>query len=374
MTYSERKELYESIEEKRGCPLIVYATSSRQGATGNMASDVIPEFAKQLMAIPKDETEIDILIVSNGGDPTVSWRIISLLRERFTKIGVLLPYTAYSAATLLALGADEIIMHPFSNLGPVDPQLTYKRKNTDGKDAKEETIHFGSEDLRHFIDFVRSDVGITDQEQMEKTFELVCQDIGALPIGIAKRSTHLALSMGEKLLSLHMEDKSKATAISEALNKSFYHHGYPLGRSEAKSIGLNIIEPDDELEALIWDVWEDIEKEMECKKPFNPVEVALNNEEMRDLIAPVRQVQLPSNLPPQLMQQAYNQILQQINVISIEPIDYQLISATLESTNTASQFITNGKINAVRLPDMNIAVNNIKTSYGWVAVSMNQEE
>ncbi|WMW25963.1 hypothetical protein RE474_04380 [Methanolobus sediminis] len=374
MTYSERMELYTKIEEKRGCPLIVYATSSRQGAPGNMASDVIPEFTKQLLTIPKEETNIDILIVSNGGDPTVSWRIISLLRERFSRIGVLLPFTAYSAATLLALGANEIIMHPFSNLGPVDPQLTYKRKNNIGKDAKEETIQFGSEDLRHFIDFVRNDVGITDQEQMEKTFELVCQDIGALPIGIAKRSTHLALSMGEKLLSLHMEDKSKATAISEALNKSFYHHGYPLGRSEAKSIGLNIIEPDDELEGLIWSVWEDMEIEMECNKPFNPLELVLNDPETCNLLTPVRQVQMPANLPPKLMQQAFNQILQQINVVSIEPIDYLLFSATLESTRAASRFVTNGKINAIRLPDMNISVNNIKTSYGWVPFTQEHGE
>ena len=63
---------------------------------------------------------MDLLLVSNGGDPVVSWRIISLLRERFKKVGVLLPYQAYSAATLVALGADDIVMHPFSNLGPVE--------------------------------------------------------------------------------------------------------------------------------------------------------------------------------------------------------------------------------------------------------------
>jgi ClpP class serine protease len=66
-------------------------------------------------------------VVSNGGDPIVAWRAITLLRERVEQIGVLVPQAAYSAATLLAMGADEIVMHPNGNLGPVDPQILVKR-------------------------------------------------------------------------------------------------------------------------------------------------------------------------------------------------------------------------------------------------------
>jgi hypothetical protein len=47
------------------------------------------------------------LVVSNGGDPITVARIIGLLRERFSKVSVLLPYVAFSAATLVALGAME---------------------------------------------------------------------------------------------------------------------------------------------------------------------------------------------------------------------------------------------------------------------------
>ena len=43
-------------------------------------------------------------------------------------------------------------------------------------------------------------------------------------------------------MHLHMKDQNKVKAISDSLNKSFYHHGYPVGRNEAKTIGLNIIE------------------------------------------------------------------------------------------------------------------------------------
>lgn len=369
MAYKDRKKIYEEIEKERKRPLITYVTSlrtttdNRVPASGQMAQDVIPVFAKQIMEIPKEKEEIDILIVSYGGDPTVSWRLISMLRERFKKIGVLLPYAAYSAATLFALGADEIYMHPFANLGPVDPQLTYRR----GQKEKGvmEVIQFGAEDLRHYLDFVKTDVGISDQEQLERAFELVCKDVGSIPIGVAKRSSHLAISMGEKLLSLHMHDQNKVKAIAESLNKSFYHHGYPLGRIEAKEIGLPIKEPKEKELDLMWKVWEDIEQEMECRKPFDPIQIVLDNRQTASLVGPVPQVQMPSNLPQPLLTQAYNNIIQQISTVHVNPVDFELFLAILESSRCKSEIKTKGKIFATRLPDMRIATGIIKMPQGW---------
>jgi hypothetical protein len=369
MGYADRVELYKKIEEIRKRPLITYVTSSRQNAAGMMGSDVIPEFCKQLDEISPNEQMIDVLIVSHGGDPMVSWRVISLLRERFKRVGVLLPAHAYSSATLLALGADEIQMHPYSNLGPVDPQL-HGMKKVPGKPEQNEEIHFGAEDLAHFIEFVTCDVGITDQEQKERAFELVCNEVGAIPIGIAKRSSNLSLSSSKKLLSLHMKDQSKVVAIAESLNKSFYHHGYPVGRQEAKKIGLPVRNPDPKLEALMWQVWIDLEGEMQCNNPFHPLHVALNDPIMGpQLSAPIPQIQIPPNAPPDLLAQVTQQILQQgLPITGIKPIDYELFQATIESTRVRSEFRTQLKIAAVRMPDLNIKVNVAPMSQGWKTI------
>jgi hypothetical protein len=370
MAYKDRKKFYDEIEKERGRPLIVYVTSLRSTTdgrvpvSGQMAQDVIPVFAQQIMEIPKENDEIDVLIVSNGGDPTVSWRLISMLRERFKKIGVLLPYAAYSAATLFALGADEIYMHPFANLGPVDPQLTYHRGQKDK--GVMEVIQFGAEDLRHYLDFVKTDVGISDQEQLQRAFEMVCRDVGSIPIGVAKRSSYLAISMGEKLLSLHMKDQNKVKAIAESLNKSFYHHGYPLGRTEAKDIGLAIKEPKPKILELMWKVWSDIEKEMECRKQFDPIQEVLKNPRAASLLAPIPQIQIPANLPQNLLTQAYNQIMQQVSTVQVPPVDFELFQSLLESSRCKSEFKTKGKIFATRLPDMRIATSIIKMPQGWL--------
>lgn len=254
-------------------------------------------------------------------------------------------------------------MHPFSNLGPVDPQLTYIKKNPG--DNNQQVINFGSEDLRNFLEFIRNDVGISDQEQLERVFELVCKDTGAIPIGVAKRSAQLALSMGEKLLSWHMKDGNKAKAIAETLNKSFYHHGYPVDRSEAHRIGLPIIKPPEDLEDVLWKVWKDVEEEMMCNHAFDPLEVVLNDPKTAALVGPVPQIQIPANAPPQIVQQAMATIMQQIAIVNIEPVDYTLFLATVESVYARSEFRSQLKISAVRLPDMRISVSVNRLSQGW---------
>ena len=88
MGFSERKILYGQIETTRGRPLIAYVTSSRPNAQALMASDVIPRIAEQVRCVPSEHAAVDLLIVSNGGDPTVAWRIVSVLRERLSLIHI----------------------------------------------------------------------------------------------------------------------------------------------------------------------------------------------------------------------------------------------------------------------------------------------
>ena len=82
---------------------------------------------------------------------------------------------------------------------------------------------------------------------------------------------------------------------------------------------------------MLWKVWEDFKSEMKCDAPFNPLELLFSNQQIASLLEPVRQVQLPANLPPQLAQQAFNQILQQIQIVTINPIDYELFHAAVKS-------------------------------------------
>ena len=56
MSYQQRIALYKEIEKIRQRPLLVYVTSLRPNASGQMAPDVIPEIIRQIIDIPDSYT------------------------------------------------------------------------------------------------------------------------------------------------------------------------------------------------------------------------------------------------------------------------------------------------------------------------------
>lgn len=372
MSYNSRIELFRQFEEKRGRPLISYVTSIRPNLSGHMASDVIVHIIDQIRTISAEKKEIDFLIISNGGDPITALRIISILRERFSKISVILPYVAYSAATILALGADEIVMHPYSNLGPVDPQLTVSRTNDNGQISK---IEFSSEDIRNYIEFVKHDVGITDQAHLITAFNTLASEVSPLPIGSAKRSQQLSSTLSIKMLETHMEDKNKASTIAKALNSAYYHHGYAVGRTEAKEIGLNIVCPETDLEELMWSIWCDYSSEMQCGREFNPVTAIMENPDAKAKASSIHVVNLPANVPPQIAQGILANMLQQNLQISQQtPIEITETIASLESIRKAVAVSTTFSVQYWRDVNMALSVNATTFSKGWQPITKENAE
>lgn len=365
MSIQSRKSIYSRIEDIRQRPLIVYMTSPRANASGRMGGDVISEICDQIEALPEGCKKVDLLLVSNGGDGLVAWRAISMLRERVDEIGVLIPQTAYSAATLLALGADEIVMHPFANLGPIDPQIDVSRK---GDDGKTENIHFGSEDMEGFLEFAREKVGLTDQSNMLEVFRMFCKEVGTVPIGIAARSSLLSQQLGVKLLQSRKKkpkDERKSKTIVDRLNKKFFNHGYALSRTEAKEIGLKVIYPDHNLENAMWSAWREVEKDFKIREPFNAMEMIAACSGSEHLFEPAPSVPIPSNTPPALVQQIWQQVLSSIQVVKSPKVEYTTPYALLESVRLQRMYIEKGIITATRVPQGGIGINITKTSQKW---------
>lgn len=67
--------------------------------------------------------EAFILLHSSGGIPHVAFKMIKQIRNAYEKVTVVVPQFAKSAATLVCLGCDMVVMGPASELGPLDMQL-----------------------------------------------------------------------------------------------------------------------------------------------------------------------------------------------------------------------------------------------------------
>lgn len=366
MSLAERVELYKQIETKRKRPLIVYVTSKRDGLDAFMSTDALPYIIDQIDKLPNGSKAVDFLIASYGGDPMVAWRIMSLIRQRIGrgkgKVAVLVPQSAYSAATLLALGADEIVMHPNGHLGPVDMQVT-----TYGEGGR--ARHYSTEQITAFLDFVRDNLKITDQEHVRALFEVICKEVGSLGIGFTARSSKLALDLGERLLALHMKDdesRSKLRSIVENMSKKFKSHNYPVSRVEALEMGLQVNKKrDEDLERLMWSVWLDLEKDLKECTPFDDLQELLKSAEGTKLLAAVPQLTIPMVASPTASFQTTMGDVTAAATVTVNPVDYEHINAVVESSRVAYAHITKGKILSCRNPDLGIHYNRVIMSDEW---------
>ncbi len=92
----------------------------------SMISNDIPSFETILNSIFGAE-QINLILHSPGGDATIVEKMVDMCRSHLSgehrQFRVVVPNIAKSAATVLALGADKILMGYCSELGPIDPQV-----------------------------------------------------------------------------------------------------------------------------------------------------------------------------------------------------------------------------------------------------------
>jgi len=367
MAYAERKATYAAIETHRRAPMVAFITSARPGAEAIIAGDAVREFVDQFFTLPEGTQNLDVLVNSMGGDGLASWRIASIIRERLGpngKFRVLVPHYAFSAATILALGADEIYLHPTACLGPVDPQITITTK--DGPQR------FAYEDLVSFASFLKDEGKLSEQEHLAGLLDNLVKEIRPSVLGASKRSSSQSVTMARRLLAMHMKatEAQKVDAIAEKLNKSYFSHGHAVSRTEAKELGLKVADDDPTLNELIWKGYRDAEEEMQMRKRFDPVALCLAQAGNAFLMAPPPSVNPPANAPPQLLQQFWINQLNAVQTQQCAPQNFELVQGLVESVRARSRFVSKGKAYLWRKPDLTYAVGTPVTEQGWESLTV----
>ena len=133
-----------------------------------------------------------------------------------------------------------------------------------------------------------------------------------------------------------MTDSAQAKAISETLNTAFYHHGYPLSLTEAKDIGLNIIDIDNDMENIMWEICNSFSSEMKFKEAFNPNNIIMEN--MRNNPITIGKI---------------NQISEDGKIVLVE------------SENGSSCLNAKAEITYAVLQNLNLSSNTIQTIGSW---------
>ena len=246
-----------------------------------MAPDIIRPFYEHVKSIGHIK-QLDLVIYSAGGDTMVPWRLTSLIREHCERFCVIVPYRALSAATLLALGADEIVMGPMAELSPIDPSIGTPYNPPHPDNPNEKKLEIPVEDLIGYFNLAKERVGISDQTNLVQVFNKLVDRLHPLAIGAVHRSHSLIRLLAGRLLALHMKSKEESQRISKIVDdlaEKLFYHSYLINRHEAKELGLKVTEPSEKIENLIWELYLLYEKEMELGKYFDPSTYTIGKEQ-----------------------------------------------------------------------------------------------
>lgn len=154
------------------------------------------------------EQPIDVILHTPGGLAIAALQIARALRSHPGRVTVFIPHFAMSGGTLVALGADEIVMTEHAMLGPIDPQINGLPAASIIKVASEKPL---------------SDVD--DQT-------LILADLGQKAIDQLKRQA-------TELLRMPMAPEA-ARNLAEKLTSGRWTHDYPITVGEARELGLHV--------------------------------------------------------------------------------------------------------------------------------------
>src|SRR5262249_19328085 len=133
---------------------------------------------------------LSLVLCAEGGLVSGARRIALLLREYCDHLSIVVPYKAGSAATLLCLAANELVLGPLSELGPIDPHCVDLTKGS----------AVAVEDIRAYRTFAERWFNIRMEEGNVDVLSLLSQRIFPASLGAAYRADQYVRRVARELL------------------------------------------------------------------------------------------------------------------------------------------------------------------------------
>ena len=234
---AQTQKLVAALQKELDLPVLVYWVSSGGSICQN---DVIA--MSRLLGPAKKRAEVAVFLKSDGGNPEAALRFVHLLRQKFDRIKLLAPFECASAATMVALGANEIHMGPTSYITAVDSSLKHDLSPADHHNY---LVSVSQDEVTRILRLWK------EQKCGDNPFPEVYKYLHPLVLGALDRSSSLSMRICQELLSYHVTNRAKALKISRALNYDYPSHSYPITIREARRLGLNVRDLDPVADGLL---------------------------------------------------------------------------------------------------------------------------
>ena len=251
MKAEERISFIERLEQLRDSKVLVYFSYTPLDDT------IIVPLYKQLKEIGHTK-KIDLFLFSYGGAVDTAYKVVTLIREFCDEFAVIVPFVAKSAASMLVLGADEVVMGPISELGPIGPLVVHPLYRE---------ILIPVQAVWHCLDYLqRLIIDSYDPEVASVIVTPLLNKLDPWLIGDYEKTLKASRQYAETLLSHYMlkDDPERVLSVTQALTEGYFSHEYPIGRREAKELGLKVTEANDELWDVIWKLYLGYEELFKC--------------------------------------------------------------------------------------------------------------
>lgn len=240
-----RRQKIKDVQSITSRPLVIYATDFitpnplKAQFTGNLTIISLADkdgFDEVTRNLPRG-VEIDVLLHSPGGSAEATESIVELLRDRFSHIRFIIPNVAKSAATMLAMSGETLLMDERSELGPTDPQMTFVQ---DGR-----TIFAPAQAIKDQFRTAQDEIN-GDPKKLPAWVPILGWYGPAL---LAQCDNHLALAkeLVLKWLEQYMfagdpdaNQKAERIATYLANHNNFRSHGRRVGMADLQRLGANI--------------------------------------------------------------------------------------------------------------------------------------
>ena len=279
MSRAQRKAKIEKLESVRGSRVVCYVTGDRQPAAAQIGDDAVRplyDHLRSLGHVPK----LDLFIYSRGGAIDVPWRIVTALRTMSDEWTIVVPFRAQSAATLIALGADEIVLGPQGELGPIDPIMSIQRlvQGPGGQTAFQEQISV--EDIMAYVRFVQTRAGLSDQAALSVALGKLTERLDAAALGMVYRTHSHIRDVARRILLSRKKPPTEQElgTIIETLAERVYAHGHAIGLKNAVEIGLPARAATADEDSAMWDLLSVYEDDLKLRSPIDPVAMIANTD------------------------------------------------------------------------------------------------
>jgi len=261
--------LIHRLQELRGAHVLTLVARPDVVMRGDLTEHVYEQL-RLIGRVPR----LDLFLHSSGGQTEVPWRLITLIRDFADQFSVLIPGIALSAATHLAMGADEIVMGPLSELSPVDPARSHPLLPS--RKEGEPPLTISVQDLRHCVEFIKKEMGVSAPDSLATVLCALFDKVHPLAIGAIQQSYALARLISSNALGTHMDpvkEKEQIDDIVNAFSDRFFSHQYFIGWKEAKQTGLNVTYAGEGLWEIMWALYKHYQAYFGAARPLGQTQI-----------------------------------------------------------------------------------------------------